>query len=67
VSFHGRHAAVAREGSLVLEPLGVVPGQDEERGSLVRADAWQTEQLRGHFRHQPLQLCVELSDLLRVA
>src|ERR687897_2971852 len=57
-SFDGRDPAQAGEGSLAPQPLGVVPGHDQQRGGVVGAYAWQRDQLRGDLRHQLVELCV---------
>src|SRR5918994_6252551 len=64
-SFDGRDPAQAGEGSLATQPLGVVPGHDQQRGGVVGAYACQTDQLRGDLPNQPIELCVQLGDLCR--
>src|SRR5215204_7480849 len=64
-SLDRRDTAEAGQGSLATQPLGIVPGHDQERRGVVGAYAWQRDQLRGDLRHQPVELCVQLGDLLR--
>ena len=59
------HSAETGEGGLAPQPLGIVPGHDQERRGVVGTDAWQRDQLRGDLRHQPIELCVKLGDLSR--
>src|ERR671910_2862772 len=60
----GSDPAQAGEGGLAPEPLGVVPGHDQQRRGVVGADARQREQLRGGLRHQALEVRLQLEDLL---
>src|SRR5215218_7344359 len=64
-SLYGRDAAQAREGCFALQAIRVVPGQDEEGRCVVDADSGQAGEPPGRFRYEPLQLGVELGDLLR--
>src|SRR5215203_3806806 len=54
--FDGRDPAQTGEGGLAPQPLRVVPGHDQERRGAVGADARPRDQLRGHLRHQPLEV-----------
>jgi hypothetical protein len=64
-SLYGRHSTEAGEGSLAPQPLGIVPGHDQERRRVVGADSRQGEQLRGGLCHQPIELDIQLGYLLR--
>jgi hypothetical protein len=64
-SFDGRDTAEAGQGSLATQPLGVVSGNHQERRGVVSADARQRDQLRGDLRHQPVEVRLQLGDLLR--
>src|SRR5215217_506163 len=44
---------------------GVVPSHHQERRGVVGADARQGDQLRGHLRHQPAEVRLQLGDLCR--
>ena len=61
--FHGRHSAKTGEGGLTPQPLGIVPGHDQQRRGMVGTDACQRDQFRGNLPHQPIELCVQLGDL----
>lgn len=59
----GRRAQV-REGCLGPEPVGVVPGGDQELGRGLGADSGQRDQLGGGLGDQWLELGVGVGDLL---
>src|SRR5215207_7531739 len=64
-SLDGRDTAEAGEGGLAPQPLGVVSGNHQERRGVVSAYARQRDQLRGDLRHQPVEVRLQLGDLLR--
>src|SRR5215207_7427668 len=64
-SLDRRDTAEAGQGSLATQPLGIVPGHDQQRRGVVGAYAWQRDQLRGDLRHQPVEVRLQLGDLLR--
>ena len=49
---------------LTVQTLGVVAHRDQQRGRGVGADPVNGHQLGGGFGHQPIELLVELMDLL---
>ncbi len=55
-----RDTAEAGEGGLALQPLGMVSDHGQQRRSVVGDYAWQGNQLRDGFRHQPIELHVQL-------
>src|SRR5829696_6847360 len=42
-SLYGSHSTQTGEGSLAPQPLGIVPGHDQQRRRVVGADSWQGE------------------------
>src|SRR5215208_4510948 len=62
-SLDGRDSAQTGEGSLALQPLGVVPGHDQQGRGVLGTDARQRDQLRGGLRHQPIEVRLKLGDL----
>ena len=64
-SFDGRDSAQTGEGGLAFQPLGIVPGHDQQRRGVVGTDACQRDQLRGDLCHQPIELCIQLGNLFR--
>jgi hypothetical protein len=52
------------EGCLVSQTLGVLTGGDQERGCRIGSNAFHGNQLRREFTYQPIQLLIELGDLL---
>src|SRR5215207_224888 len=62
-SLRRRDTAEAGEGGLALQPLGIVSDYGQQRRGVDGAYAWQGNQLRSGFHHQPIELHVQLGDL----
>src|SRR5215218_1294551 len=56
--FDGRDPAQIGEGRLASQSLRVIAGHNQEGRSAVGADARQSDQLRGHLRHQRAEVRV---------
>src|SRR5215212_4828926 len=56
-SLYGSHSTQTGEGGLAPQPLGVVPGRDQQCRGVVGIDSRQIDQLRGELRYQPIELC----------
>src|SRR5215212_5808469 len=57
-SLYGSHSTQTGEGGLAPQPLGVVPGRDQQCRGVVGTDARQRDQLRGELRYQPIEVRV---------
>src|SRR5215212_9858699 len=57
-SLYESHSTQTGEGGLAPQPLGVVPGRDQQCRGVVGTDARQRDQLRGELRYQPIEVRV---------
>src|SRR5215207_120851 len=62
-SLDGRDPAEAGEGGLAPQPLGIIPGHDQQWRGVVGSYARKGNQLRGGSQNQPIEVRVQLGDL----